>query len=59
MKETEIRVARGEMGKLAKMFGRSMPYIRFVLRGQRRSAADAGRIRQAAMKMGGVEYKKV
>jgi hypothetical protein len=57
MKEkTLIRVPRGRTGELCKIFGKSAPTVRAILRGEREGNL-ASRVRLAAMRCGGVEYK--
>ncbi len=53
-KLNEIIVPHGERQYLGKLFNRSQPYIRMVLRGERNDYY-ARRIRQAALKNGGKE----
>jgi hypothetical protein len=54
-----IKLPQGALKDLKKLFGRGEPYVRAVLRDERRYRPDASRIRQAALKMGGVELKEV
>lgn len=57
--QNEIRVPRGQMQHLGRIFGKSQPFIRKVLRGERNSDI-ARKIRFTALEhFGGVEIQVV
>ncbi|MDD3685782.1 MAG: hypothetical protein PHE56_03345 [Bacteroidales bacterium] len=58
MTDTRIIVRHGEISKIAKIFGTSLPRVKRALRGVK-TVTDYQKIRKCAIERGGVEVSEV